>query len=97
MGAEARASYDGLSALAMAEEVTPRIVFLDIGLPDIDGYEVCRQLRTRFGRTLRIVALTGWGQERDKQEATRVGFDEHLTKPAYPEDLRALIAKLLED
>lgn len=97
MGTEARASYDGLSALAMAEEVTPRIVLLDIGLPDIDGYEVCRQLRTRFGRTLRIVALTGWGQERDKQEAARVGFDEHLTKPAYPEDLRTLIAKLLED
>jgi PAS domain S-box-containing protein len=97
MGAEARAGYDGRSAVAIAEEISPRIVLLDIGLPDIDGYTVCRQLRERFGGTLRIVALTGWGQERDKQEAARAGFDGHLTKPADPAALEGLITKLLAD
>ena len=97
MGAAARAGYDGRSAVTMAEEISPRIVLLDIGLPDIDGYTVCRQLRERFGSTLRIVALTGWGQERDKQQAARAGFDGHLTKPANPAALEELITKLLAD
>jgi DNA-binding response OmpR family regulator len=97
MGAEAHAGYDGRSAVAIAEEISPRIVLLDIGLPDIDGYTVCRQLRERFGGSMRIVALTGWGQERDKQEAARAGFDGHLTKPADPAALEGLITKLLAE
>lgn len=96
LGANASAEYDGQSALRIAGEIAPRIVILDIGLPDIDGYEVCRQMRQRFGGAVRIVALTGWGQERDKQQAVAAGFDEHLTKPPYPEALATLILHLLE-
>ena len=68
------------------------LVFLDIGLPDIDGYEVARLLRAHpVGRRLRLIALSGFGGEQDKQRALAAGFDGHLTKPA---DLAALQAAL---
>jgi CheY-like chemotaxis protein len=68
------------------------VVLLDIGLPVMNGYEVCRALRREpHHGTIRIVALTGWGQERDRQRATEAGFDAHLVKPVDPAALAALL------
>ena len=97
-GGVVRVAYDGASGLHAAQEFKPEVVLLDIGLPDMDGYEACRCLRAIFGRDMSIVALTGWGQDRDKQRAFDAGFDAHLTKPANPQQLcetiRALKKKL---
>jgi CheY-like chemotaxis protein len=89
-----RVAYDGASGLLAAHDFRPEVVLLDIGLPDMDGYEACRRLRAEFGRDISIVALTGWGQERDKQRAFDAGFDTHLTKPADPQQLSKTILTL---
>jgi len=83
-------AYDGDSALETSERLAPDVVVLDIGMPGMDGYELARQLRRRQPQT-RLIALTGWGQEDDKVEAREAGFDWHLTKPADPDTLRAVL------
>jgi PAS domain S-box-containing protein len=93
-GGLVRVAYDGASGLLAAQEFKPEVVLLDIGLPDMDGYEACRRFRTEFGRDISIVALTGWGHERDKQRAFDAGFDAHLTKPADPQQLSETIRAL---
>jgi DNA-binding response OmpR family regulator len=93
-GGLVRVAYDGASGLLAAEEFKPEIILLDIGLPDMDGYEVCRRLRTAAGRDMHIVALTGWGEDRDKQRTIDAGFDAHLTKPADPRQLAETIRAL---
>jgi PAS domain S-box-containing protein len=93
-GGMVRVAYDGASGLVAAQEFKPEVVLLDIGLPDMDGYEACRRLRAQFDRDMSIVALTGWGQERDKQRAFEAGFDAHLTKPADPQQLSETIRAL---
>jgi CheY-like chemotaxis protein len=73
----------------------PRAVFLDIGLPGMSGYDVAKALRedpSLAGMTL--VALTGWGTEHDQQQALQAGFDYHLTKPAAPDQVQALLARM---
>ena len=82
-GQEVRVAHDGPAALAAAGEFRPEVVLLDIGLPGMDGYEVARRLRERpeFEETL-LVALTGWGQEADRERSRAAGFDHHLVKPA---------------
>ena len=83
--------YNGKSAIEAIAWVKPQIVLLDIGLPDIDGYEVARQLRSgKYDST--IIALTGYGQEEDKQKAKTAGFDHHLTKPIGIAELEAVLA-----
>ena len=72
------------------DECRPEVVLLDIGLPDIDGYEVARRIRKRAQDGVRLIALTGWGQSADKKRATEAGFDEHWTKPVDPAMLHAL-------
>jgi CheY-like chemotaxis protein len=92
MGGEPREAHDGPSAVAAAREFAPDVVLLDIGLPGMDGYDVCRQVRRDAGgRRVHIAAITGWGQEKDKALAAGAGFDSHLTKPADP----AVIERLL--
>jgi PAS domain S-box-containing protein len=86
-GGLVRVAYTGNSGLIVAQDFKPDVVLLDIGLPDIDGHEVCRRFRVQFGSALAIIALTGWGQEQDKQRALASGFDAHLTKPADPQQL----------
>ena len=82
---------DGPAAIALAIAHSPDVAFIDIGLPRLDGYEVARRLRARLGRSIRLVALTGYGQPEDRRRAGEVGFDEYLVKPVIPEDLsRAL-------
>lgn len=95
-GHAVRAVHTGEDALhAALTGEAPQTILLDIGLPDLTGYEVARELRQRpaFDRTV-LVALTGWGAERDQQRARAAGFDLHLTKPVSAEDLsRALAAE----
>jgi CheY-like chemotaxis protein len=93
-GHEIATAYAGASALASAESALPEVVLLDIGLPDITGYEVARRLRALDGGDrITIVAISGWGQARDKQLAFESGFDAHLTKPADPSQVRALLSE----
>jgi CheY-like chemotaxis protein len=88
-GQDARTAYDGPSALVRATEFRPEVVFLDIGMPGMDGYEVARQLRAAPAlRGIKLVALTGWGQEEDRRRSAEAGFDRHMVKPVEPEALR---------
>jgi CheY-like chemotaxis protein len=92
LGGECRVAYDGATGFAEVLAFHPDIVFLDIGMPGIDGYEVCRRIRREISPDVVIVALTGWGQEQDKADAAGAGFDAHLTKPADPLQLEALLS-----
>ncbi len=87
-GHEAQAVYSGKEALTRVETFQPDVALLDIGLPEMDGHELARQLRAipRLAG-LRLVAVTGYGQAEDRQRAAAAGFDDHLIKPA---DLQAL-------
>jgi CheY-like chemotaxis protein len=92
MGGDARVAYDGESALAMIGEYQPEVVLLDIGMPGCDGYETGQRIRRVLGNRVLLVALTGFGQEQNKEEATRAGFDAHLTKPADEAALAGIFA-----
>ena len=81
-------AHNGRDALAIARDFAPDVAFLDIGMPDMNGYETAAALKTVAGLdTIMLVALTGWGDERDRARAKQAGFDHHLTKPA---DLAAI-------
>jgi len=87
---------DGLEAVAKAETFKPDLVLLDLGLPNLNGYEACQLIRRKpWGKGIVIVALTGWGQDEDRRRALAVGFDAHLVKPVNYEALRALLASPL--
>jgi CheY-like chemotaxis protein len=88
-------AHDGPEAIEAAREHRPHVIMLDIGLPGMNGYEVCRELRRDplFEDTL-IVAQTGWGQERNREMAFFAGFDQHFVKPLDPQDIKALLAKV---
>jgi PAS domain S-box-containing protein len=94
-GHQVWAAHDGKSALEAAQSRRPDVILLDIGLPELNGYEVARQLRSgeAFRRTL-IIAMTGFGQERDCQQSLEAGCDAHLTKPVAPQALRAFLRDL---
>ena len=90
-GHEVRVAHDGEGALRTAADFQPEVAILDIGMPGLDGYELARRFRRTFNSTVRLVALTGWGQDVDRRRATDAGFDRHLTKPVdVPELYRAL-------
>ena len=89
-GFAVRTAYCGEDALRVMDEFHPRVGILDIGLPDILGYDVAAAARHQ-GDDLMLVAVTGWGSEKDVQRAFDAGFDFHVTKPADPGDLIALI------
>jgi PAS domain S-box-containing protein len=96
-GNEVAVAHDGLDALERAAEFGPELVLLDIGMPKLDGYEVCRALRARpGGSALRIVAMTGWGQEEDRRRSREAGFDAHLVKPVDPAALAIVLAEPLQ-
>jgi PAS domain S-box-containing protein len=95
VGHETHKAHDGIEAIAAAERVHPDAVLLDIGLPKLNGYEVCRRIREQpWGKKLMIVALTGWGQDEDRQRSQEAGFDMHLVKPVDHELLIRLLASL---
>jgi PAS domain S-box-containing protein len=87
-------AYDGTEAIDAAESFRPEIVLLDIGMPKLNGYDVCRRIRGQeWGRNMLIIAQTGWGQEEDKRRTREAGFDDHLVKPVDPARLTKLIAE----
>jgi PAS domain S-box-containing protein len=92
-GQEVRTAFGGLEALRLAEEWQPDAAVLDIGMQDMNGYELCRRLRAQdWGRKLLLIACTGWGQDTDRELARSAGFDHHLVKPVDPEDLLRLLS-----
>jgi len=81
-GVETHLAHDGEEAVNAAETLRPEVVLLDIGLPKINGYDVCRRIRsTEWGKDVLVVALTGWGQDEDRRQAREAGFDHHMVKP----------------
>lgn len=87
-------AYDGHQAVEVAKDVLPGVIVLDIGLPGIDGYEAARRIRKLpGGEKIRMIALTGWGQENDKRLAMEAGFDHHLVKPVDFNVLSTCIAE----
>jgi PAS domain S-box-containing protein len=94
IGHETCAAHDGLEALDKAQSFRPDTILLDIGMPGMNGYETCRRLReTPWGRDAAIVAVTGWGQDDDRERSREAGFDHHLTKPVELESLQELLAR----
>ena len=94
-GHDTHIAHDGVEAVRAAERLVPDAVLLDIGLPRLDGYEVCRRIRQQgWGRTILIVALTGWGQDEDRQQSQDAGFDTHLVKPVDDAVLMRLLSSL---
>ena len=92
LGHDVRVVLDGHMALDAVRDFMPHIVFLDIAMPDMDGYEVARRLRAEHrNANLRLVAVTGYGQDHDAERAQRAGFDHHLLKPVDLKDLQALL------
>ena len=82
LGAEVHTAADGRSALEILRRVHPAVVVLDIGLPDVDGYEVARRVREEPGGSdTLLIALTGWGEEEDQRRSREAGIDHHLVKP----------------
>lgn len=86
-------AYSGLKALHVAHDLDPDLILLDIGLPEIDGFEAARRLRRIVRREAWLVALTGYGGAGDKRRSREAGFDEHVVKPVAPDFLEAIVAR----
>jgi PAS domain S-box-containing protein len=92
-GHETRVAHDGPEAVELVEAFRPEVVLLDLGLPKMNGIEVCQWIRRQpWGGRLTVAALTGWGQEADRRRTMEAGFDEHLVKPVGPDEVLGLIA-----
>jgi CheY-like chemotaxis protein len=94
MGHDVRVAYSGRGAVAAAEAFRPALIFIDIGMPDVNGYEATQQIRAQaWARNVRVIAVTGWGQEHDRTRSQSAGCDGHLMKPV---EIAALQQWLLE-
>ena len=94
-GHETRLAHDGLRAVEEAKAFQPDVVFLDIGMPELDGHETARRIREQpWGKHMVLVALTGWGQSEDRRRSKEAGFNHHLVKPADPTVVAKLISSL---
>jgi PAS domain S-box-containing protein len=95
MGNDVRTAHDGEQAAVVASEFQPDVALLDIGMPKLDGYEAARRIRRESnGRPVRLIALTGYGQEGDRRKSQEAGFDRHLVKPLRPQALLDLLAEI---
>ena len=95
-GHETRMAHDGLRAVEEAKTFKPDVVFLDIGMPELDGHETARRIRQEpWGKDMVLVALTGWGQTEDRRRSQEAGFNHHLVKPADPTVVAKLISSLV--
>ena len=93
-GHEVRTAGDGMAGLALIREFGPQAVILDIGLPLLNGYEVARRIRDEHEEAdILLIAVTGWGQQQDKQTAVAAGFDHHFTKPVDPRELQRVMTR----
>jgi CheY-like chemotaxis protein len=91
-GHDVQVTYDGQQALDTFSAMQPEIALLDIGMPKVNGYEVARQMRHGAnGRSLTLIAVTGWGQDSDRAKATAAGFNYHFTKPVEVDRLTELL------
>lgn len=98
LGNDVKTANDGIEAIEIAESYSPDIILMDIGLPRLNGLDATRRIREQpWGETVKIVALTGWGQENDRQRSHAAGCNGHLVKPVDPPDLQRLITELLEN
>ena len=94
-GNDVHVAHDGAEAVEMAGSVQPDIIFLDIGLPKLNGYEAARKIRQMpRGSEVLLVALTGWGQQEDRRKSQEAGFDHHLVKPVDPAAVIKLVASV---
>lgn len=95
LGHDVCTAYDGAEALRTAERSRPAVAILDIGMPALNGYEVCERIRAQpWGKNMVLIALTGWGQEDDRRRAEDAGFDHHLVKPVNPTTIAALLSSV---
>src|SRR3569832_499455 len=95
LGHDVHCIYDSRRALDVIDQFAPDVVFLDIGMPGLSGYDVARLLRTRpEGEKLTLVALTGWCQPEDRRRTTEAGFDHHLVKPTDVESIQRVCRSL---
>lgn len=93
-GCQVRVAHRGEAGLELAHSFAPDVVFLDIGLPGMDGYEVARRLRqSELDGHLTLVALTGYGQDSDREKSAEAGFDHHLVKPARLQQIREILER----
>lgn len=91
-GHEAYTVHDGLEALKAAERLQPNVILLDVGLPKLNGYEVCRRIRQQpWAKNVVILAVTGWGQEEDREKSKAARFDAHMVKPPEHATLMRLL------
>src|SRR5688572_21907796 len=97
MGHETRTAHDGESAVTTAESFLPEVVLLDIGLPKLNGYEVAQRIREQpWGTSMFLIAVTGWGQDEDRQRSTEVGLNVHMVKPVEPAALEKILFDLAQ-
>jgi CheY-like chemotaxis protein len=95
MGHDTRTAHDGESAVSTAETFLPEVMLLDIGLPKLNGYEVAQRIREKtWGQSMYLIAVTGWGQDEDRQRSSEVGLNLHMVKPVEPAALEKLLAAL---
>ena len=94
VGHETCTARNGLEAVEVAEKFRPEVILMDLGMPILNGYEAAKRLREKpWGKEIRIIALTGWGQEMDRQRTRDAGFDDHLVKPVEFEALQSCLRK----
>jgi two-component system, sensor histidine kinase len=91
LGVTVEIAYSGRAALDAVASFSPDTVLLDIGMPDMDGYETSRRIRAKYANEVQLVALTGWGQDEDLRQSRAAGFDHHLVKPPDIERLREIL------
>lgn len=95
MGHDTRTAHDGESAVSTAETFLPDVILLDIGLPKLNGYEVAQRIReASWGASMYLIAVTGWGQDEDRQRSSEVGLNLHMVKPVEPSALEKVLATL---
>jgi len=95
LGHDTRTAYDGQEGVDVAGEFQPDVLLLDIGLPKLSGYEVCRRIREQsWGKGVVLIAVTGWGKDDDRRRSHEAGFDHHMVKPVDPQALMKMLAGL---
>lgn len=95
LGYQANAVTSGQAVLPMVSHDTPNAVLLDIGLPDMSGYEIAHSIREKYGDSIALIAVTGWGEEADRARALAAGFDRFFIKPASCDEIRGAIDELV--
>lgn len=96
-GNETRTAHDGLEAVDVAATFRPNAILLDIGMPKLHGYEACRRIwQQAWGKSIVVIALTGWGKEEDRRLSLAAGVDAHLVKPVDYLALKKLLAEVIE-